>query len=140
LTLGPRVASLAQAAARPVRSSRQRDPFWGERGLAAGCHPLESYPQHTQWADPPSGILDAGGVGRIVADSDPEYLPTQGILDLRLARTFKLGGQRQVQLILDGFNVFNTNIATNIDYQFEYGKVTGIVGSRRFRGSIRYEF
>ncbi len=99
---------------------------------------LESYPQHTQWAAPAGGVID-GGVGHIVLDT-PEYLPTQAILDLRLEKAIKLQGRHEVHLIVDGFNVFNTNTATNIDYQFEYGKVTGIVGARAFRGSIRYQF
>jgi hypothetical protein len=101
---------------------------------------LESYVQHTQWADPAGGVIDAGGVGRILASSTPEYLPTQSILDLRIEKAIKLGGQKSLHLVVDGFNVFNTNIATNMDYQFEYGKVTGIVASRRFRGSARLQF
>ena len=101
---------------------------------------LESYTQHTQWADPAGGVIDPGGVGRILAVTSPEYLPTQSILDLRLEKAIKLGGQKSLHLVVDGFNVFNTNIATNMDYQFEYGKVTGIVGSRRFRGSARFQF
>jgi len=103
---------------------------------------LESYPQHTQWAAPPGGVIDPGGVDRIIAidPTKPDYLPTQSILDLRLEKAFKLGGQKAFSVVLDGFNVFNVNTATNIDYQWEYGKVTGIVGSRRFRVSARYQF
>lgn len=101
---------------------------------------LESYPQHTQWADPAGGIIDPGGVGRILASKDPEYLPTQSILDLRLEKAIKLGGQKSVHLVVDGFNLFNAYTPTNMDYQFEYGKVTGILDSRRFRGSVRFQF
>ena len=101
---------------------------------------LESYPQHTQWADPPGGVIDPGGVHNIVGVSQPEYLPTQAILDLRLEKAIKLGGSKQLHLAVDGFNVFNTDAVSNVDYQFEYGKVTGIAASRRFRGTIRFEF
>ena len=50
-------------------------------------------------------------------------------------------GNREVGLLaIDGFNLFNTNTPTNIDYQWEYGKVTGIPDSRRFRGTARFTF
>jgi TonB dependent receptor len=101
---------------------------------------LEGYPVHSQWADPPGGVIDPGGQNRIVAVQDPDYLPTLAILDLRLEKQIKLGGSRALDLIVDGFNVFNTNAPTNIDYQWEYGKVTGIPTSRRFRGSARFTF
>jgi hypothetical protein len=101
---------------------------------------LESYPQHTQWASPEGGVIDPGGTYRIVGVSEPEYLPAQAILDLRLEKAIALGGQRKLRFVVDGFNVFNTNTVTNIDYQFEYGKATGIVASRRFRASARFEF
>ena len=101
---------------------------------------LESYPQHTQWGDPPGGVIEAGGVGRIVAVQEPDYLPTLRILDLRLEKQIKLGGSKSVNLIIDGFNLFNAATATQIDYQWEYGKITGIPSSRRFRGSARFNF
>jgi hypothetical protein len=100
----------------------------------------ESYPQHTQWANPPGGVIDPGGVGRIVAVVEPDYLPTLAILDLRLEKQFNLGGSKALDLIVDGFNLFNTNTPTNIDYQWEYGKVTGIPASRRFRGTAKFTF
>lgn len=100
----------------------------------------ESYPQHTQWANPPGGVIDPGGVGRIVGVAEPDYLPTLAIFDLRLEKQFNLGGSKALNLIVDGFNLFNTNTPTNIDYQWEYGKVTGIPASRRFRGSVRFTF
>jgi len=31
-------------------------------------------------------------------------------------------------------------VPTDIDIQFEYGKVTAIPTSRRFRGGLRFEF
>jgi hypothetical protein len=100
----------------------------------------EQYPQHTQWAEPPGGVLDPGGVGRIIGVTEPDYLPTLAILDLRLEKRFNLGESKAITLAVDGFNLFNSNAPTNIDYQWEYGKVTGIPDSRRFRGTARFQF
>jgi len=102
----------------------------------------ESYPQHTPFGDPPGGVIDPGGIDRIVAvdPNNPDYLPTEALLDLHIERAFKLGATRKIHVVLDGFNVFNSNTPTDIDVQFEYGKVTAIPTSRRFRFGARYEF
>jgi hypothetical protein len=103
---------------------------------------LESYPEHTQWADPPGGILNPGGLVQIVNDdpSNPWYLPSLTILDLHLEKAFSLGRSQRLNLVVDGFNVFNTNTPTNIDVQWEFGKVLAIPQSRRFRLGVRYQF
>jgi len=100
----------------------------------------ESYPQLTQWGGPEDGAIDPGGIGRIVAVDEPTYLPRQTLLDLHLERAFKLGGKRTLHLVCDGFNVFNSNTPTDIDIQYEWGKVTAIPRSRRLRAGVRYEF
>ena len=66
--------------------------------------------------------------------------PPQTLLDLHLERAVKLGGTRTLHFVVDGFNVFNSDTPTDIDVQFEYGKVTAIPTSRRFRGGVRFEF
>ena len=43
-------------------------------------------------------------------------------------------------LVLDGFNIFNSDTPLNMDVHFDYGKVTSIPQSRRFRFGARYEF
>jgi hypothetical protein len=104
---------------------------------------VEDYPVHSQWADPPGGVLNPGGLPQIVAvdPNDPDYLPNQHLFDLHLARTFKLGSEhRNVVLIVDGFNIFNSSTPLNLDVHFEYGKVRAIPQSRRFRFGARYEF
>jgi hypothetical protein len=103
---------------------------------------LESYPEHTQWASPPGGIINPGGLVQIVNDdpSNPWYLPALTILDLHLEKAINLGRSQKLNLVVDGFNVFNTNTPTNIDAQWEFGKVTSIPQSRRFRAGIRYQF
>jgi hypothetical protein len=103
---------------------------------------LEAYPVHTAFADPAGGVIDPGGLGRIVID-DPNnatYLPTQALLDLHLERAFRLSDKRSVHLVADGFNMFNSSTPTDINLQYEWGKVTAIPTSRRFRGGVRFEF
>jgi outer membrane receptor protein involved in Fe transport len=101
----------------------------------------ESYPQHTPYGDPEGGVIDPGGLGRIVSVDEPTYLPTQTLLDLHLEKSLKLGNaKRALHLVVDGFNVFNSSTPTDMDIQFEYGKVTAIPTSRRFRFGARFEF
>jgi outer membrane receptor protein involved in Fe transport len=102
----------------------------------------ESYPQHTQWAAPEGGVIDPGGLGRIVAGdpNQPDYLPTQALVDLHLEKAFSLGGNKAVHLVVDGFNVFNADTPSDVDIQFEWGKVTSIPAPRRFRAGLRFQF
>ncbi len=104
---------------------------------------LEGYPQHTQFGDPPGGVIDPGGLSQIVAvdPNSPDHLPNLSLLDLHLEKAIKLGRGQQIQLVVDGFNVFNTNTATDIGVQSEgYGRITNIPQGRRFRGGVRYQF
>jgi hypothetical protein len=103
---------------------------------------LEGYPQHTEFASPPGGVINPGGLVQIVSvdPNDPDYLPNQHLLDVHVEKAFKVGGNRTVHLVIDGFNVFNSFTPINMDPNFEYGKVTSIPTSRRFRGGIRYQF
>jgi hypothetical protein len=104
---------------------------------------LDGYPQHTQFGDPPGGVIDPGGLNQVVSvdPNKPDYLPSLSLLDLHLEKAIKLGRGQQVQLVVDGFNVFNTNTATNIGVQSEgYGRITNIPQGRRFRGGVRFQF
>jgi hypothetical protein len=103
---------------------------------------LEGYPQRTQFGNPPGGVIIPGGLPQIVAvdPNSPDNLPTLTILDLHLERAFKLGGAKAVHVVFDGFNMFNTNTPTDMDVQFEYGKVTNIPQGRRFRFGARFQF
>jgi hypothetical protein len=100
---------------------------------------LEDIPVHSEWANPEGGII-GGGVGSIVVDTKPKWLPTQTILDLRAEKTFKLSKYGSISVILDAFNVFNADTPTSIDNQYEYGRVGSIVEPRTFRFSFSYQF
>lgn len=103
---------------------------------------LETYPQHTQFGDPPGGVIDPGGTGQIVAveSTNPDHLPTQTLLDVHFEKSFRFAGDRKVRFIVDGFNLFNSFTPTDADPLFEFGKVTAIPVARHFRFGMRYEF
>jgi hypothetical protein len=104
---------------------------------------LEGYPEHTQWADPPGGVINPGGLPQIVAvdPNNPDHLPTLSLLDLHAEKSIKLSGKQSVHVVFDGFNVFNTNTPTDMTiYSDGYGRVTNIPQGRRFRLGLRFEF
>lgn len=102
---------------------------------------LEEIPVHSEWADPPGGVI-SGGTGSIVAGDPkkPDYLPTQTILDIRAEKTFRFAKVGSMSVVLDVFNVFNADTPTSIDYQWEFGRVGGIVDPRTFRFSFLFSF
>ena len=75
-----------------------------------------------------------------VNSKDPDYFPTQALLDLHLEKTFKFNNSQRVQFIVDGFKLFNSFTPTDADPLFQFGKVTAIPAPRRFRFGARYEF
>ncbi len=107
-------------------------PFWQQ----------ETYPQLTQFGGPDNGVVDPGGLPQIVAvdPTNPEFLPRQTLFDLHLEKRVKFGKDQSVRVIVDGFNIFNTFAPTDVDPLNEFGKVTSIPQSRRFRFGARYEF
>ena len=61
-------------------------------------------------------MIDPGGSRQIVAPNpnNPDYLPTLALLDLHAEKAIKLGRTQSVHLVIDGFNVFNTNTPTDM--------------------------
>lgn len=100
---------------------------------------LVDVPVHSEWSNPANSVIGAG-TGYIVGSDHPLYLPTQAILDFRLEKAIPIAKYGAVHVVLDVFNLFNTNTPTSIDYQYEFGKVGGIVAPRSFRLSFLYEF
>jgi hypothetical protein len=104
---------------------------------------LESYPERTQFGDPSGGVINPGGGPQIVAvdANDPDYLPNLTLLDLHAEKPFKLGGRKALHLIVDGFNIFNSNTATDMNiYSEGYGKIDNIPQGRKFRAGVRFQF
>jgi Carboxypeptidase regulatory-like domain/TonB dependent receptor len=102
---------------------------------------IQDYPLHTQFADPPGGVINPGGLAQIVSvdPNEPDHLPQQHLFDLHIERAFEFNARR-VHFVVDGFNIFNTNAPINADVRFEYGRVQSIPTARRFRFGLRYEF
>jgi len=101
---------------------------------------LETYPQLTQFGGPADGVIDPGGTGQIVGVGDPVYLPTRSLLDLHFDKMFRVRAAHRIHIVVDGFNVFNVHAPTDADPLYEYGKVTAIPASRRWRFGLKYEF
>jgi Carboxypeptidase regulatory-like domain/TonB dependent receptor-like, beta-barrel len=100
----------------------------------------ETVPQHTENGNPPGSVIGTGSDQIVGVDvKDPAYLPAQTLLDLHFDKVFKVSNQR-IHFIVDGFNIFNSSTPTDVDVLEEYGKVTAIPQSRRFRFGARYEF
>jgi hypothetical protein len=100
---------------------------------------LQSIPVRSQWGGEPGSVI-GGGIGTIVGSANPLYYPTQALLDFRLEKAINIAKYGSVHLVLDVFNLFNSITPTSIDYQWEFGKVGGIVSPRAFRLSFLYQF
>jgi hypothetical protein len=100
---------------------------------------LDEYPVHSQWGNPPGSVITLG-LARLVSSTKPDYMPAQSILDLRLEKAFNLAKLGSLSIILDIFNVFNANTATDVDYQWEFGKIGSILDPRTFRFSFLFQF
>jgi hypothetical protein len=104
---------------------------------------LDNYPTLTASGGLPDAPIIPGGLPQVVAvdPNDPDYLPTGKLLDLHAERAFNLGGTNAIHLVLDGFNIFNSNPPINMSVVGDgYGRVTNIPQGRRFRIGVRYQF
>lgn len=97
------------------------------------------YPVRSQWGGAEGSVI-SGGTGVIVGRNSPEFLPTQSILDFRVEKAIPIAKYGAVHIVLDIFNLFNANTPTSIDYQWEFGKIGGILSPRTFRLSFLYQF
>ena len=82
--------------------------------------------------------------------TDPLYMPLLTIMDLRLEKTFKLGGGN-LRVMLDGFNLLGSKAVTNAMVKKvavpdtdillrDVGRVVGLVSPRYFRLGLMYSF
>ena len=104
---------------------------------------LENYPQLTQFGGPPGGVIIPGGLPQIVAvdPNEPDHLPSLTLLDLHAEKAVQVRWYQAVHLVVDGFNIFNTDTPTDMSVIRDgYGRVTNIPQGRRFRVGVRYQF
>lgn len=88
-------------------------------------------------------ILASGEPQLVSTDvTDPLYLPSRHILDLHLEKSFSLGQNKSLNLVLDFFNIFNDGTPTNTLIKAEsLGRVNGIsYPPRQIRFSAMFEF
>ncbi|MFZ2054203.1 MAG: carboxypeptidase regulatory-like domain-containing protein [Candidatus Aminicenantales bacterium] len=97
------------------------------------------YPTLTQWGGPEGAAINPGGLVRVITNTEPTYLPTLAILDLRLEKAFRIKSYGAVHVVLDILNLFNRANVTNIDIG-NWGRITGLTDARRFRLSFMYQF
>jgi hypothetical protein len=98
------------------------------------------YPTRTQWSAPDAvGVINAGGVVRVVKDTEPTYLPTLTLFDFRIEKAFRISNYGAFHVVLDILNAFNTANVTNIDIGY-WGRITGLTDARRFRLSLMFRF
>jgi len=104
---------------------------------------LEHYPQHSATGDPEGGVILPGGEPTIVGvdPNEPDYLPNLTLLDLHAEKAFKLGGDKTIHVVFDGFNIFNVDTPIGIGVEGAgYGRVENIPQGRRFRFGARFQF
>jgi len=88
----------------------------------------------------------AHNAGRAYAYVEPlgsNHLPSLAMADLRVEKVFRLQDYGRLSLILDVFNVLNTNTTLGKNrnaWQSTFNQVTEIVNPRIFRFGVRYQF
>lgn len=112
-------------------------PYW----------PVQAFSVNSAWGAPdPSKItVNNTTFAQTVAIpvKDPWYYPSETILDLRLARDFKIGGRRTLNVALDVLNAFNAATPSYIGEGAiqAVGRVTTVtIPSRTFRLNVRFDF
>ena len=101
---------------------------------------LENYPVRSQWGGIEGSVITGFGLNRLVGSTEPTYLPTLAVFDLRLEKAFRIRTYGAIHVVMDVLNVFNKANVTNIDYAGLWGRITGITDGRRFRLSLMYQF
>jgi hypothetical protein len=98
------------------------------------------YPTRTQWSAPDAtGAIIPFGLVRIIQDTEPTWLPTLAVFDLRLEKAIRVREYGAFHVVLDVLNAFNAANVTNVDIG-NWGRITGLTDARRFRLSLMYRF
>jgi hypothetical protein len=89
---------------------------------------------------PTAGGLSANILS--VSGKNPDYLPSQSVLDFRFEKAFKLSHYGSLSLVIDGFNLFNSGTITNIEVNsWGFGQAMYLISPpRKFRFSVYFQF
>ena len=91
--------------------------------------------------DPAVHLTSSGWHNMMVAENDPDWMPSTTIIDLNLRKRFDLGSRFGLTLSIDGLNVFNEGAPNRVGYTgADYGQVTSLTLPRRFRAGIKFDF
>jgi hypothetical protein len=72
---------------------------------------------------------------------DPVWMPSTALVDLSLAKSFSLGRYGDLRIIFDVLNILIDGGVNGVAYrQWDYGRVTSVVGPRVTRLGLRYSF
>jgi len=82
------------------------------------------------------------------AESDRSLTCGTTTLDVRLSRTLRFGSRHQVELMAEGFNIFNHTNVVNINSNFgpgttpspTYKQITAVADKRQFQLGVRWAF
>ena len=82
------------------------------------------------------------------AESDRSQTCGTATLDLRLSRTLSFGSRQRVEVMAEGFNIFNHTNVVNINSNFgpgttpsvTYKQVTAVADKRQFQLGLRWSF
>jgi hypothetical protein len=114
--------------------------FQGESGRpvlsgALSSQDLNGNGRRTDFTEGPNG--EAAGRGNFIGE--PTYT-----MDLRVAKMIKMGDAKELQLIFEGFNLFNTlNQGANFERTFEsanFGNWTGELWTNQFQAQLGVRF
>jgi hypothetical protein len=87
----------------------------------------------------------AGGTANVtinLINPGEMYRDRVNLLDLRFAKLFDLGTNKRLNVGLDIFNVFNSNVILNSNntYGAAWLTPTAVQTSRQLQGSVRFDF
>jgi hypothetical protein len=91
----------------------------------------------------PSRAFSSGRAYPMAVVVGDEHLENLMMLDLRAEKTIKISDFGRLGLILDAFNILNTNteLGRNRDaWTTTFGQITEIVNPRIFRFGVRFQF
>ncbi len=142
-----------------VPSSPNEDAFpkdetvsWEARGAAmysapfgievSGLYRAQSGFKGQRTANFTSPLLLQGAVTRRMEQLGTQTGPAITLASIKIAKVFRLGGTRRLEINGQGFNLFNSSAATAVSYLsgVTFGRVTGIVNPRVGRVSMEFHF